>query len=115
MTCAACGVETENKMCLMCLLWEGRARNNRSSKNQVRVNGKFYLILAETRQSRFSEGAHQLYGHHIQFKNGKTAYTTNLTLCGEIPEYFKSRLSDNAEFIELPQLKGHKHDDGRGV
>lgn len=115
MQCIVCKSETESKMCLECSIWEERARGNRTNKSQVRVKGKFYLILPETRRTRFSEGAHQIYAHHIQFKNGRQAYTTNMACCGEIPEYFKSRLSDNAEFIELPELKGHRHDDGPGV
>jgi galactose-1-phosphate uridylyltransferase len=110
MSCRACKSETDpdQSLCIYCGIWENRARSNRD-RNQVRVDGKLYVILHERRDTRFAEDA-MLYAHHIEFKNKNKSFTTNLAYCGIIPDYFKSRLPDNAKFIELPIPRGKRND-----
>jgi len=81
----------------MCSIWDEYAKDNRS-RMQARIDGTLYIIRNETGRTRLDED-HKLYQHYIQFRNGRSAYSTNLSCVGQIPTYFKKRLPDNAVFV----------------
>mgnify|MGYP003344652921 CR=1 FL=1 len=43
----------------------------------------------------------------IKMNDGKEFTTNNLWYQGVIPDYFKSKIPDNAEFVETPEAVGH--------
>lgn len=83
--------------CFNTYFWNGKA----SMKNDKRVaiiNGEYYLIGNEN-------GASGLRGHggrkfKIKFFDDRELTTTNLWHIGKIPGDFKSKLPNNAVFVE---------------
>ena len=98
MACKYCGTRTnDGETCQPCRMWETYVKDNRS-RRQVRVGGKLYVIRTETGKTRLDVDA-KLYQHYIQFRNGSRLYTTNMSLVGDIPQYFRKSLPDNAIFV----------------
>lgn len=66
----------------------------------VRVGGKHYQIAPEKQSGMRGFGGAKFL---IRFFDGRSVETTNLWSQGTIPEHFRSRLPDNAEFLPDPE------------
>ncbi len=64
--------------------------------NYIRIKGRCYYIDEKYHASKGSKGTE----FTIKFFNGKKITTTDLWLCGKIPEEFKDELCNNAEFCK---------------
>jgi len=62
--------------------------------NSVRARGKQFYIGSETDSDKGYGGARFV----ITFKDGRVVSTTNLNMCGKIPQRWLERLPDNADF-----------------
>ena len=98
--CSAPGVvEAVNlvdyNLCHTCMFWL-RVLLSTPPENSVRVGGIHYTIHPDN-----MTGMRGFGGRHFRiiFRDGRTVDTKNLFHQGEIPEKFKTRLADNAEFI----------------
>lgn len=106
MKCVICGKEIERSYYSNAVLcsaechtkhyWLERV-NNINSPDQVIINGCVYQIGREDTISPFRGYDGMLFC--IKFFDGRLVKTTNLWLNGDIPEEFRDRLKDNAEFI----------------
>ena len=117
-TCKECGVIENGKwardveerlarlnLCHACGFW-----TNLLGQDSVRIGGEHYTI---------GDGKGQFRGHSgraflIRFLDGREVVTCDLWCQGKIPQHFKSRLPDNAEFIpvernvEVPKCFGER-------
>lgn len=66
---------------------------------QARIAGKLYYIKPED-DPVFMRGMRGT-PHVIEFKDGRLVRTTNLWICGRIPEAYREQLPDNAHFREV--------------
>jgi hypothetical protein len=90
----------EQKLCQSCSFWMELVRKA-GSRDSVRVDGAHFMIFPDV-----SDGYRGFVGFggdrfDIQFKNGRKITTKNLWHQGKIPERFRDRLFDNAEFCSL--------------
>lgn len=79
----------EKQLCLICDHFDGLIGNS------TVINGQVYSIGEE---DAFWKGMYGRY-YKIRYFDGETIETTNLWHRGEVPEYFKNDLPDNAEFV----------------
>lgn len=106
MNCVICGKEIEKSMftnkplcsseCFQIDFWN----DNVEAKDKpriARIKGEQYYIGKEN-QNGFRGFCGRKFC--IRFLDGREVVTTNLWYNGVIPEDFKERLSDNAEFIK---------------
>ena len=84
-------------LCFSCNFWNAYA-NRVHLPISVRVGDKHYMILSETLKAGAFRGFNGRK-FRIRFHDGRFVETTNLWCQGKIPERFKSRLADNAEFV----------------
>lgn len=109
-TCTLCGktdtngysgetgeLMTKHQICFGCAFWTEKAALAHT-RESVRVKGNLYFI--EDENSKCERGFGGQY-HKIKFTSGRVVESTNLWYNGEVPEHFKSVLSDNAEFIHV--------------
>lgn len=115
--CKSCGVEgystnyvesdikvmmTEMNFCFTCAFWEiyARAFENNNSKNAIIVNGDHYIdgcMVAKGTRGFVGHGGHLF---KIEMIDGSIIETNNLWNQGIIPTHFRSRITDNAKFIQ---------------
>lgn len=106
MNCVICGKEIEkskfsNKVlcsseCFHIDYWNGKVEI-KDDPRSVRVNGEQYYISDENSKSTFRGFGGAKF--KIKFFDGREIVSTNLWYNGVIPEEFKNKLPDNAEFI----------------
>lgn len=103
MTCKECGNPLEcvpdwvinpPTLCYECYFWTDLFNH---SPNNVVIDGKCYHIDPNEQAKYKGFGGRKF---KIRFLDGTLAETTNLWLNGEIPEHFRGRFPNNAEFIE---------------
>jgi hypothetical protein len=87
----------KTQLCFTCDFWHNIIKNKGS--NSVIVKGTHYIIGRKP-QPKEHKG---LLGHggalfKIRFFNGREVETNNLWCQGTVPDRFKDRLPDNAEF-----------------
>lgn len=102
--CAECGCDyqwvycsPDQGNCYTCQFWLDRM--NFDSSQSIRVKGNHYY-----NEGRGPEVPHQCRGFsgrswRIKFFDGRILETVDLWYQGEIPERFRDRLPDNAEFV----------------
>lgn len=85
-------------LCFTCNFWR-RKVDIAHFDSVARINGTHYRIVNYNENSEGGFG-----GRHfkIAFDDGRVVETTNLWCQGEIPEIWKARLPDNANFIFNP-------------
>lgn len=97
MTCKECESEEEVLypigLCYECYFWTDLFKH---SPNNVVIDGKCYHIDPNEKAKHKGFGGRKF---KIRFLDGTLVETTNLWLNGEIPEHFRERFPNNAEFI----------------
>ena len=83
------------RRCFSCDFWEQKVQKG----DRVVIDGHCYWIGPE------KKGPYEFSGFggrrfHIRFKDGSEVITHNLWSNGDIPEHYRDRLPDNAEFIQ---------------
>jgi len=86
----------KEKLCFTCDFWMKKVKTIKDP-NWVRVNNESYYIGDETEKGFRGFDSRKFI---IKFNNGKIIETTNLWHQGEIPQHFRKRLFNNAEFIK---------------
>lgn len=85
------------QLCFQCHHW---TRLLPERQNRVIVGGRHYMIEPELPPRDRSLGGFGGQQWKIRFKDGREVVTTNLWHQGPIPERFRERLPDNAEFVK---------------
>ena len=88
----------DEQLCFGCNFWDEYTYRIDES---IRINGTHYM-LGDGKGGGF--GGRKFV---IKMNDGKIVETNDLWYQGVIPEYFKSKLPDNATFYELPKPIGH--------
>jgi hypothetical protein len=86
---------TSKGLCFHCAFWTERATLDQGNPNAVVADGKHYIIGDEKpsyRGGRGFAGAH----FRIFFFDGRVVDSTNLWMQGEIPEWGRAFMPDNA-------------------
>lgn len=109
MKCSICGKEidanfveevskvmVENKWCYECFFWNSQLEADKHRKFAV-IDGGHYVIAEDAPKGFRGFGGAEF---KIRFFNGEQITTHNLWFQGEIPEEFKDKMPDNAEFVE---------------
>lgn len=110
-TCAECGAReqgswfddiakklAERKLCHGCDHWTSLAKIA-ARADVARIEGTHYMIDKENADPRAFRGfAGQRF--KIKFADGREVETTNLWCQGSIPDHFRDRLPDNANFVK---------------
>jgi hypothetical protein len=73
-------------------------------KQVARINGRHYVIEDEAGDTIFGFRGFNGQEFTIKFFDGRVVKTTNLWFQGVIPERFRDRLPDNAEFVGIEPL-----------
>lgn len=107
--CRECGMEDgrqfaqpymekmeEHQLCFSDLHWY-ELYLDRDNANSVRINGRHYYIGDPNAIGLRGFGGRK---YVIKFHDGRIVETTNLWTQGEIPDRWRERLPDNAEFVE---------------
>lgn len=101
-TCPACGKWVRNAhreaLCFYCQYWEDQIAEG----NNIVVNGVHYRVDFERPwRSNVPSSSLGMGGsaYTIQMADGRKIRTNNLWYQGRIPELFRNRLPDNAEFV----------------
>jgi hypothetical protein len=116
-TCVECGAEGdanrflhnfaqsmfEKRLCFTCHHWV-KLLELRDDPKTVRAKNHHYRIGSEG--DPFPGFAGTKFG--VKFTDGRVITTTNLWHQGEIPERFRARLPDNAEFVKDPDMAGRR-------
>jgi len=89
---------TESGLCVLCDRWRSFSAIAQS-ENLVRVKGHHYVIEDEDDTPLFGLRGFGGQTFTIRFFDGRAVTTTNLWAQGPIPEHFRERLPDNAEFV----------------
>lgn len=84
----------ERSLCFTCDFWTGYV-SQRDNPAIARVNGEHYYIQPDTSSGFKGFGGSKFT---VSFKDGREVVTHNLWGQGRIPDRFRDRLPDNAEF-----------------
>lgn len=87
----------EERLCHSCEFWISKIAIA-ARADVARIRGTHYIVGKETDSKRGFRG----FGgaaFEIKFADGRQVSTSNLWCQGEIPERFRARLPDNAEFV----------------
>jgi len=88
-------------MCFNCSFWEKLIRD--AGDNSIRVGGTHYMVKWDApMKPRGYQGSQGFAGSlfRIKHEDGRYVETNDLWFQGNIPERFRERLPDNAEFIK---------------
>ena len=106
MKCVICNKEIEKSSyydkiicsseCFMIDFWNEKV-NDKNNINVVRAEGEQYYIGNENNNNSFRGFGGRKFV--VKFFDGREVVSTNLWYNGAIPEDFKERLLDNAEFV----------------
>jgi len=88
----------ERCICFSCNFWYEIVQN-KNNKKRVFINGSAYTIQPETEKGSRGFGGKQFTIK--KFDEVEIIITTNLWSSGEIPEYFKNQLPDNAVLVTI--------------
>jgi hypothetical protein len=88
----------ESGLCVLCDRWVAFSLAT-EHPNVVRANGHHYVIEADGSDNLFGMRGFGGEEFTIRFHDGRVVKTTNLWAQGVIPERFRERLPDNAEFV----------------
>jgi hypothetical protein len=113
--CLICGAEesapyycnkrmVDAKQCFTCNFWDEYAQPE-ALKKSIRIAGEHYMVGEKTKDSRFNGFGGREFT--IKTHEGIVIKTNNLWYQGVIPDYFKSKIPDNAEFVKTPEAIGH--------
>lgn len=98
----------DKQFCFNCNFWDERVEDYIRGESIV-IRGLHYMDAGK--KPNQDRGEFRGFGGRI-FKikmfNGKIIETNDLWHQGTIPELFKDKLKDNAEFMEYPTPVGHK-------
>lgn len=86
-----------DKLCFSCAHWTDLLKI-KDRPDVVRVKDVHYMVGGETNEPTLWRG----FGgdkFHIRFLDGREVKSTNVWCQGHIPDHFKTRLPDNAEFV----------------
>jgi hypothetical protein len=84
----------DRSLCFNCNFWTELMAEK---EKHLFINGESYLVGDEDSKDYFRGCAGREF--NIKTKDGKTIKTTNLWVQGKIPDHFKDRLQNNAEWI----------------
>lgn len=90
----------ESSLCFICLFWSDLL-GVRDNPTTARIGGRHFTIGPEDGTPKGLRG----FGGNpsiIRFADGRQVTTTNLWSQGQIPAHFRSRLPDNAQFVQRP-------------
>jgi hypothetical protein len=87
----------ESGLCVLCERWVAFSLAKHPSF--VRANGRHYIIGDEEGNLVFGMRGFGGERFIVKFHDGRIVKTTNLWAQGVIPERFRDRLPDNAEFV----------------
>lgn len=82
--------------------WLERVKNVKSP-TQLVIRGDMYQIAREDDASDFRGFGG--FPHYIKFFDGRVVKTTNLWANGKVPEEYRDKLPDNAEFISQDEYE----------
>lgn len=104
-TCPECGktvkiYDKAGTVCYRCQFWLLKAQN-KDHPDFVRCRGWHYIIGDD--KNHVGERGFAGRTFTIKFKDGRVVTTSNLWGQGEIPERFRERLPDNAEFSYIDE------------
>lgn len=91
-----------------CLFWLDYARTASDPAHLV-VEGRHYVIAKDQPKGYQGSLGHGGARFDIRFNDGREVVSHNLWAQGRVPEHFRERLPDNAEFV----TRGHKRIGGR--
>lgn len=97
-------------LCHSCMGWTDLLSMKDDPKT-VRVGGRHYRIEPDLPRGRAHCAGFGGARWHIRFHDGREVISRNLWTQGAIPEHFRDRLPDNAEFA--PDPREEEDDDGR--
>lgn len=87
----------EKHLCFQCALWTQHLERDKSRDFAI-IEGHHYVLAPHSNGNSFTTG----FGGHkfrIRFHDGREVTCDNLWHQGIIPENFRDRMPDNAEFI----------------
>lgn len=87
-----------DSVCFDCNHWRDMCKHSGSPRQAI-VKGVHYLICEDEPGTPSRWKGHGGAKFTIKFKDGRTETCCNLWCQGTIPEHFKERLPDNAEFL----------------
>lgn len=91
----------ERQQCFNCNFWTDLLKE----KNSIRISGEHYMDGGSGKTWNGFKGFDGRL-QKILMNDGRNIETDNLWYQGKIPEHFKARLPDNAEFVKEPKRKG---------
>ena len=122
--CRVCGKEITNKRwytpicsdkCFTKDFWNQKVARKKDP-NQVVINGQVYYIANENAAGERGFGGAV---HYIKFFDGREVRTTNLWANGEMPEEYREKLPDNANWMTKEERekydKEHSRADTRSI
>lgn len=86
-------------LCFTCNFWTNWVERDKTDTNSVVVDGSHYHI-ADEHHAEFGFRGFGGARFKILFNDGREVVSTNLWHQGDIPEHFKSRIPNNAQFIK---------------
>lgn len=108
--CRVCGKEVTNKRwcipicsdeCFIKDFWNQKVAQKKD-KRQVVIGGQVYYIADENAiGNRGFDGV----VHYIKFLDGREVRTTNLWVNGKMPEEYRKKLPDNANWMTKEEIK----------
>lgn len=87
----------KRSLCFACLFWIEYIECQHEP-DQVIIAGKHYVIGEENQQGNRRWRGYGGSPWMVRFHDGRSIRSTNLWFQGEIPERFRERMPDNAEF-----------------
>ena len=91
-------VMRDEQLCFSCAFWEVHARNHEKGDDAIIVDGDRYHDAGNT-DKRGGFMCHGGRKFKIKMDDGRIIETNNLWHQGDIPEFFRERLKDNAIFV----------------
>ena len=85
-----------DKVCFGCAYWTLKVEL-KDDQSSVRIDGVQYFIGSEINKAFSGFGGHEF---NIRFFDGRLVKTNNLWHNGTIPAQFRTKLTDNAEFLD---------------
>lgn len=93
----------DRQFCFICNFWDELAEKVNES---IRIDGVHYMNGQNSkRPGKWNGHGGRLFT--IKMFSGEIIETCDLWYQGEIPEAFRARMPDNAEFVKIPAPVGH--------
>lgn len=91
----------EEKLCFTCWFWNNNLIADKNRKYAV-IKGEHYVLESHTDSYFKGFGGSKFY---IKFNDGHIEFCDNLWYQGEIPQEWKEKFPDNAEFITKEEFE----------